>query len=88
MIPPKLVEQRIPTTPVERAILQRRFNAAVEAARLAQMQHDIASDVFAMLCERHALPGEADFVRIDGDTIVVRVPSAEQLPDAPDPPQL
>lgn len=69
-----MIERRIKTTAVERAILNSRFNAAVEAARVARAQQDIAIDVFTMFCEKHGLPDQADFVRIDGDELVVSVP--------------
>lgn len=78
-----MVEQRIKASDAALGIMNRRIDVAVRAMKVAKAEQDVAADVFAMFCYGNGLPEDTEFVRIDGNEIVVQVAESKASPPSP-----
>lgn len=80
-----MAEQRILVSDAELKPLAKRIASAIRAAQVAKAEAGIAADLFDLFCATRGLSDDVEFLRIEGNEIVVTVPTPK--PDISPPPE-
>ena len=73
-------EQRIKVGEIERNVIAKRVQAINAAQAELQRVSNDGNETFALFCAARGLPAATDFVKIEGEEIVVKVPDETDSP--------